>query len=178
MRIARLGDLPTDYVPAAIGPSRGLATANPCLRDGFGKRATESQTQRSILREARRARFFLFMANLRMNRSPMSLQEAKRRKRQSEKDRAIEQARRDVHLHDEAVLRPRVVASRAKPSSDGIVGLGHNRGPPLDDQHLTADDLKVLSFKEWCRLCGFSKPQATSLGAFECWPLTQLKTSE
>jgi len=86
----------------------------------------------------------------------MSLQEAKRRKRQSEKDRAIEQARRDVHLHDEAVLRPRVVASRAKPSSDGIVGLGHNRGPPLDDQHLTADDLKVLSFKEWCRLCGFS----------------------
>jgi hypothetical protein len=24
------------------------------------------------------------------------------------------------------------------------------------DQHLAADDLKVLSFKEWCRLCGFS----------------------
>jgi hypothetical protein len=24
------------------------------------------------------------------------------------------------------------------------------------DQHLTADDLKVLRFKEWCRLCGFS----------------------
>jgi hypothetical protein len=82
----------------------------------------------------------------------MTLPEAKRRKQQSEKDRAIERARRDLHLHDEAVLKPCVAASRApKPSSDNVVGVGHNRGPPL-----TADDLKVLSFKEWCRLCGFS----------------------
>jgi hypothetical protein len=55
-----------------------------------------------------------------------SLQEAARRRRQSERDQEQEQNRRDAHRHDEARLRP---------------GL---------------DDLRVLSFKEWCRLCGFS----------------------
>jgi hypothetical protein len=64
----------------------------------------------------------------------MSAEEAKRRRDQSERDRKKEQDRRDRHLHDEAVFRPRAVAGGAKPSSDSVVGIGHNRGPPLDDQ--------------------------------------------
>jgi hypothetical protein len=83
----------------------------------------------------------------------MSLQEAERRRKQSKRDSEAEQDRRDHHLHDEARLRPRVVADRAKPRES--VGVGHNRGPPLD-QHLTADDLKVLTRKEWAKLNSLS----------------------
>jgi predicted DNA-binding transcriptional regulator AlpA len=69
----------------------------------------------------------------------LSPQESKRRQRQSERDRKAEQARRDQHQHDEAVLRPRVVAAKAKQS-----------GPPLDSE------LRVLTLREFAALNGFS----------------------
>jgi len=68
----------------------------------------------------------------------LSPQESKRCQRQSERDREVEQHRRDQHLHDEAVLRPRAECPKAK-QSDGV-GIGHNRGPPL-----TADELRSSS---------------------------------
>jgi len=83
----------------------------------------------------------------------LSLQEAERRRKQSKRDREAEQDRRNHHLHDEASLRPHAVAGRAKPSSDSF-GVGHNRGPPLE--HLSAEDQRVLTLKEWARLNGFS----------------------
>ena len=58
----------------------------------------------------------------------MTPQEAERRRRQSEHDRKAEQDRRDQHIHDEAKLR-----------------LG-----------LVSDDHRVLNFKQWCELNGFS----------------------
>jgi hypothetical protein len=87
----------------------------------------------------------------------MTTQEAVRREQQSKRDREAEQNRRDQHLHAEAVLRPRAVAGRkAKPRDS--VGIGHNRGPPLDDGPVpgVADDHRVLSFRQWCELNGFS----------------------
>jgi hypothetical protein len=60
----------------------------------------------------------------------MSSKEAKRRRDQSERDRKKEQARRDLHLHDEAVLQPHSVA-QPPPSEAQSFGVGHNRGPPL-----------------------------------------------
>ena len=83
----------------------------------------------------------------------MRLQEEERRRQQSKRGRAAEQDRRDQHLHDEAVLRPRVAAGRVKPC-DGV-GVGHNRGPPLDSAS-GLEDHRILSFAKWCRLCGFS----------------------
>lgn len=67
--------------------------------------------------------------------------ELKRRRDQSKLDRELEQDRRDHHLHDEARLRPCVVADRsAKPQESA--GVGHNRGPPLDrDEEVLGDDL-------------------------------------
>ena len=99
----------------------------------------------------------------------MTVRESERRKRQSQEDRAAEQSRRDRHVHDEARLKPRVVAGRVMPSNDGV-GIGHNGGAPLN-----ADDLKVLSFKEWCRLCGFSPATGRRLVAAGLGPIiTQL----
>ena len=57
----------------------------------------------------------------------MTPQEAERRCRQSERDRKAEQDRRDQHIHDEARR--------------------------LD---LVSDDHRVLNFKQWCELNGFS----------------------
>ena len=37
------------------------------------------------------------------------------------------------------------------PAKQRRSGIGHNGGPPL-----TVDDLKVLSFKQWCELNGIS----------------------
>jgi hypothetical protein len=51
----------------------------------------------------------------------MSDREAERRRRQSERDRKAEQARRDQHLHDEAVFRPRAVAGSVEPSGDRLI---------------------------------------------------------
>jgi predicted DNA-binding transcriptional regulator AlpA len=78
----------------------------------------------------------------------LSPQESKRRQRQRERDRDAEQARRDQHLHDEAVLRPRAASPKAK-QSDGV-GIGHNRGPPLDH------DLAVMTLRQFAALNGFS----------------------
>jgi hypothetical protein len=61
----------------------------------------------------------------------MASREPERRRRQSERDRAAAQDRRDRHQHDEARLQPCVVAGRVKASHDDV-GIGHNRGPPLD----------------------------------------------
>jgi excisionase family DNA binding protein len=47
-------------------------------------------------------------------RPDVSAKEAARRQQQSERDREAEQNRRDHHLHDEARLRPRVVADSKK----------------------------------------------------------------
>jgi hypothetical protein len=47
-------------------------------------------------------------------RPEVSAKEAVRRRQQSERDREAEQNRRDQHLHDEARLRPRVVADSKK----------------------------------------------------------------
>jgi excisionase family DNA binding protein len=47
-------------------------------------------------------------------RPEVSANEAARRQQQSERDREAEQNRRDHHLHDEARLRPRVVADSKK----------------------------------------------------------------
>jgi hypothetical protein len=79
----------------------------------------------------------------------MSSQEANRRRKQSADDREAEQDRRRDHLHDEARLRPRAVADRAKPRD--VVGIGHNRGPPL-----TQNELKVLTLREWAALNSLS----------------------
>jgi hypothetical protein len=66
----------------------------------------------------------------------MSDRERKRRADQSRHDKQKELERRRLHLHDEARLRPRAIAdSEAKPSGD-VVGIGHNRGPPLSDDLL------------------------------------------
>jgi hypothetical protein len=85
----------------------------------------------------------------------MTLQDAERRRQQSERDREAEQDRRDHNLHDEARLRPRAIAGRAEPRDS--IGAGHNRGPPLDDGAVPriADDHRVLSFRQWCELNGF-----------------------
>jgi predicted DNA-binding transcriptional regulator AlpA len=56
----------------------------------------------------------------------MSPQEAARRRQQSQRDREQEQHRRDEHRHDEARFQ-----------SD-------------------LENHRVLSFREWCRLCGIS----------------------
>ena len=56
----------------------------------------------------------------------MTSQEAQRSQLQSKRDRATEQKRRDEKCHDEAGFRPDL------------------------------EDHRVLSFKEWCALCGFS----------------------
>ena len=56
----------------------------------------------------------------------MTVRESERRKRQSQEDRAAEQSRRDRHVHDEARLKPRVVAGRVKPSNDGV-GIGQRK---------------------------------------------------
>jgi hypothetical protein len=75
--------------------------------------------------------------------------EADRRRRQSEYDRDAE---RDHRLYDEA-----------------FVGIGHNRGPPLDD------DRRVLSFRQWCELNGLSPATGRRLIAAGTGPIiTQL----
>jgi hypothetical protein len=62
----------------------------------------------------------------------MSDKGRKRRQDQSQRDKQAELERRRLHLHDEARLKPRVVASTKPSPSDDVTGIGHNRGPPLD----------------------------------------------
>jgi hypothetical protein len=82
----------------------------------------------------------------------MTRPEADRRRRQSEYGRDAEQDRRDHRLYDE----PRF-------------GVGHNRGPPLDDGD------RVLSFRQWCELNGFSPATGRRLIAAGTGPIiTQL----
>jgi hypothetical protein len=95
-------------------------------------------------------------------------QELKRRRDQSKFDRELEQDRRDHHLHDEARLRPSVVAGgSAKPQENA--GLGHNRGPPLGrDEEVLGDDLlfgadEVAAYLKRPRRWVYNKQKALQL---------------